>query len=97
MRRLPVHGRGRTPPRFTVGLPWNIDVVTNDGPTDWTPYQENKAFSPGYPNGTIILAPEFLNVLRDGEPATLVFHFYRGATVAYHVTKSGNSVTGTAS
>lgn len=122
--------------RFTSGLPWNIDIVTNDvpvlsdatgttgsftvptqyrgndlatmhatyadgtnaGQTSWTPYQEfNKAFSPDYPNGTIVLTPEFLNALRDGEPATLVFHFYSGATVTYHVTKSGTSVTGTVS
>ncbi|MBT2451535.1 cellulase family glycosylhydrolase [Streptomyces sp. ISL-43] len=120
--------------RFTSGLPWNIDIVTNDvpvlsdatgttgsftvptqyrgndlatthatyadgtnaGQTSWTPYQEfNKAFSPDYPNGTIILTPEFLNALRDGEPATLVFHFYSGATVTYHVTKSASTVTGT--
>ncbi|MEU0112576.1 cellulase family glycosylhydrolase [Streptomyces bobili] len=122
--------------RFTSGLPWNIDIVTNDvpvlsdatgtadaftvptryrgndlatmhatyadgtnaGPTDWTPFQEfNKAFSPDYPNGTIILTPEFLETLRDGEPATLVFHFYSGSTVTYHVTKSGGSITGTTS
>ncbi|WP_028815153.1 cellulase family glycosylhydrolase [Streptomyces flavidovirens] len=122
--------------RFTRGLPWNIDIVTNDvpalsdatgttgsftvptqyrgndlatmhatyadgtnaGQTDWTPFQEfNKAFSPDYRNGAIILTPEFLNALRDGEPATLVFHFYSGATVTYHVTKSGSSVTGTVS
>ncbi|WP_405639243.1 cellulase family glycosylhydrolase [Streptomyces sp. NBC_00019] len=122
--------------RFTSGVPWNIDIVTNDvpvlsdatgttesftvptqyrgndlatmhatyadgsnaGPTDWTPYQEfNKAFSPDYPNGTIILTPEFLKTLRDGEPATLVFHPYSGAKVTYHVTRSGNSVTGTVS
>ncbi|KUO17405.1 cellulase family glycosylhydrolase [Streptomyces dysideae] len=122
--------------RFTSGLPWNIDIVTNDvpvlsdatgttdsftvptqyrgndlatmhatyadgsnaGQTSWTPYQEfNKAFSPDYPNGAIILTPEFLNALRDGETATLVFHFYSGNTVTYHVTKSGSSVTGTVS
>ncbi|MFD3664054.1 cellulase family glycosylhydrolase [Streptomyces sp. NPDC058659] len=121
--------------RFTSGLPWNIDIVTNDvpvlsdatgttasftvptqyrgndlatmhatyadgtnaGPTDWTPFQEfNKAFSPDYPNGTIILTPGFLASLRDGEPATLVFHFYSGAELTYEVTKSGGSVTGTA-
>ncbi|WP_328504090.1 cellulase family glycosylhydrolase [Streptomyces sp. NBC_00457] len=71
---------------------------SNAGPTDWTPYQEfNKAFSPDYPNGTIVLTPEFLKTLRDGEPATLVFHFYSGSTVTYHVTKSGSSVTGTVS
>ncbi|MFD8385989.1 hypothetical protein ACFV2X_47060 [Streptomyces sp. NPDC059679] len=39
----------------------------------------------------------FLNALRDTEPVTLTFHFYSGATVTYHVTKSGPSVTGTAS
>ncbi|MGW0390456.1 cellulase family glycosylhydrolase [Streptomyces sp. NPDC003042] len=122
--------------RFTRGLPWNIDIVTNDvpalsdatgttdsftvptqyrgndlatmhatyadgtnaGQTDWTPFQEfNRAFSPDYPNGTIILTPQFLNALRDGEPATLIFHFYSGTTVTYHVTKAGNSVTGTVS
>lgn len=122
--------------RFTSGLPWNIDIVTNDapsvaaatgttdsfavptqyrgndlaamhatyadgtnaGPIDWNPYQEfNKAFSPDYPNGTIILTPEFLSALHDGQPATLVFHFYSGATATYHVTKSGSSVTGTVS
>ncbi|WP_328875612.1 cellulase family glycosylhydrolase [Streptomyces sp. NBC_00287] len=122
--------------RFTSGLPWNIDIVTDDvpvltdatgttssftvptqyrgnglatmhatyadgsnaGQTSWTPYQEfNKAFSPDYPNSTIILTPEFLNTLRDGEPATLVFHFYSGTTVTYHVTRSGSSVTGTVS
>ncbi|MGQ4336114.1 hypothetical protein ACN6LE_007324, partial [Streptomyces hayashii] len=32
--------------------------------------------------------------LRDGAQATLVFHFWSGATVTYRVTKSGNSVTG---
>ncbi|MEU5032324.1 X2-like carbohydrate binding domain-containing protein, partial [Streptomyces milbemycinicus] len=71
---------------------------SNAGQTSWTPYQEfNKAFSPDYPGGKIILTPEFLNALRDTEPVTLTFHFYSGATVTYHVTKSGSSVTGTAS
>ncbi|MFF3341302.1 cellulase family glycosylhydrolase [Streptomyces flavidovirens] len=122
--------------RFSRGLPWQIDIVTQDtpvltnatgtnasftvptqyrgddlaamhstyadgtnaGPLDWNPYQEfNKAFSPDYPNGGIMLTREFLNSLRDGETATLVFHFYSGATVTYHVTKSGSSVTGTVS
>ncbi|MFF4833302.1 cellulase family glycosylhydrolase [Streptomyces sp. NPDC001315] len=70
---------------------------SNAGPTNWTPYQEfNTAFSPDYPNGTIILTPEFLKALRDGEPATLIFHFHSGAKVKYTVTKSGDSVTGTA-
>ncbi|KUL32209.1 cellulase family glycosylhydrolase [Streptomyces regalis] len=122
--------------RFSCGLPWNIDIVTNDvpvlsnatgttdsftvptqyrgddlatmhstyadgtnaGPLNWNPYQEfNKAFSPDYTNGGIILTLEFLNSLRESETATLIFHFYSGATVTYHVTKSGSTVTGTVS
>ncbi|MFF8380498.1 cellulase family glycosylhydrolase [Streptomyces sp. NPDC015661] len=120
--------------RFSRGLPWNIDIVTQDtpvaanatgtnesfaiptqyrgddlaamhstyadgttaGPLTWNPYQEfNRHFSPDYPNGAIVLTPEYLNALRDGETATLVFHFYSGATVTYRVTKSGTTVTGT--
>ncbi|KQV14607.1 MULTISPECIES: cellulase family glycosylhydrolase [unclassified Kitasatospora] len=120
--------------KFTSGLPWNIDIVTNDaptvsaatgttdafavptqyrgndlatmhatyadgtnaGPTNWTPYQEfNQAFSPDYPNSAITLTPAFLAALRDGDTATLVFHFYSGDTATYRVTKSGTTVTGT--
>ncbi|MFF3607949.1 cellulase family glycosylhydrolase [Streptomyces sp. NPDC002463] len=70
---------------------------TNAGPTSWTPYQEfNKAFSPIYPNGTILLTAEYLKSLRDGDTATLTFHFHSGAKVKYKVTKSGGSVTGKA-
>jgi endoglucanase len=122
--------------RFSRGLPWQIDVVTQDTPvlanstgttdsftiptqyrgdalatmeakyadggnagqTSWTPYQEfNQAFSPDYPGGTIVLTPAFLKALRDGDPVTLTFHFYSGATVTYHVTRSQGSVTGTTS
>lgn len=122
--------------RFTGGLPWQIDIVTQDtpvltdatgtnasftvptqyrgddlatmhstyadgtnaGPLDWNPYQEfNKAFSPDYANGGIILTPEFLTSLREGTTAKLIFHFYSGVTATYHVTKSGGSVTGTVS
>ncbi|MDW6057512.1 cellulase family glycosylhydrolase [Streptomyces sp. FXJ1.4098] len=93
---------------FTIPTQYRGDVLatmhatyadgSNAGQTSWTPYQEfNKAFSPDYPNGKIILTPEFLNALRDTEPVTLTFHFYSGATVTYHVTKSGPSATGTAS
>ncbi|WP_331730594.1 cellulase family glycosylhydrolase [Streptomyces sp. NBC_01174] len=120
--------------RFSTGVPWNIDIVTNDnptvaaatgttdgltiptqyqgnnlatmhstyadgtnaGPTDWTPYQTfNETFSPDYPNSTIVLTPLFLNSLRDGDTATLVFHFYSGQTATYKVTKNGSTVTGT--
>ena len=93
---------------FTVPTQYRGDVLatmeakyadgSNAGQTNWTPYQEfNRAFSPDYPNGTIILTSDFLNALHDGESATLTFHFYSGVTVIYHVTKSGSSVTGTAS
>jgi hypothetical protein len=34
---------------------------------------------PDYPNDTIILTPEFLKALRDGEQVTLTFHVYSGA------------------
>ncbi|MDC0773786.1 cellulase family glycosylhydrolase [Streptomyces sp. HD] len=66
------------------------------GTKNWTPYQEfNESFSPDYANGTIILKPEFLDSLRDGELVTLTFNFYSGKKVMYHVKKSGDSVTGT--
>ncbi|MCX5425932.1 cellulase family glycosylhydrolase [Streptomyces sp. NBC_00078] len=120
--------------RFSRGVPWNIDIVTNDNPTvaaatgttdgltiptqyrgnnlatmhatyadgtnagplDWTPYQTfNEAFSPDYPNSTIVLTPLFLASLRDGVTATLVFYFYSGQTATYKVTKNGSTVTGT--
>lgn len=71
---------------------------SNAGQATWTPYQEfNTAFSPDYPGGKTILTSDFLNALRDGAPVTLTFHFWSGATVTYHVTKSGSSVSGTTS
>jgi hypothetical protein len=96
-----------TPDSFTIPTKYQGDLLatmeatyadgSNAGQTSWTPYQEfNVAFSPDYPNGTIILTPEFLKALRDGEPATLTFHFHSGAKVKYKVTKTGDSVTGTA-
>ncbi|MFJ4879057.1 cellulase family glycosylhydrolase [Streptomyces sp. NPDC088745] len=69
---------------------------SNAGPTDWTPYQEfNQAFSPDYPKSTIVLTPAFNTSLREGQTATLVFHFYSGATVTYQVTRTDSTVTGT--
>ncbi|GAA3900783.1 cellulase family glycosylhydrolase [Streptomyces lacrimifluminis] len=69
---------------------------SNAGPTNWTPYQEfNEAFSPDYPGNALQLTSKFVNSLRDNAQATLVFHFWSGATVTYRVTKSGGSVTGT--
>jgi endoglucanase len=69
---------------------------SNAGNTSWTPYQEfSGAFSPDYPGNALTLTPDFLNALHDGAQATLTFHFWSGATVTYHVTKSGSSVAGT--
>ncbi|MFK8908131.1 cellulase family glycosylhydrolase [Streptomyces sp. YS-3] len=93
---------------FTLPTQYRGDVLatmhatyadgSNAGQTSWTPYQEfNQAFSPDYPHSTIILTPAFLNALRDGQPATLVFHFHSGAIATYHVTRTGTSVTGTVS
>ncbi|MYS88655.1 MULTISPECIES: cellulase family glycosylhydrolase [Streptomyces] len=95
---------GRTD-AFTIPTQYRGDVLatmearygdgSNAGQTDWTPYQEfNKSFSPDYGKDTIILQPEFLDALRDGEPVTLTFHFYSGEKLMYHVKKSGDSVTG---
>jgi hypothetical protein len=96
-----------TPDSFTIPTKYQGDLLatmeatyadgSNAGQTSWTPYQEfNMAFSPDYPKGTIILTTAFLKALREGEPATLTFHFHSGAKVKYKVTKSGDSVTGTA-
>jgi endoglucanase len=71
---------------------------SNAGTATWTPYQEfNRTFSPDYPNGAITLTSDYLNALTDGATATLNFDFWSGASVTYHVTRSGSSVTGSAS
>ncbi|MFD8864370.1 cellulase family glycosylhydrolase [Streptomyces sp. NPDC059590] len=93
---------------FTIPTQYRGDVLatmeakyadgSNAGQATWTPFQEfNTAFSPDYPGGKTILTSDFLNALRDGAPVTLTFHFWSGATVTYHATKSGSSVTGTTS
>ncbi|MFD8126036.1 cellulase family glycosylhydrolase [Streptomyces mirabilis] len=70
----------------------------NAGPTSWTPYQQfNTAFAPDYAKKTIRLTPAFLSALKDNTRVKLTFHFWSGATVTYHVTKSGSTVTGTTS
>ncbi|MGW3096614.1 cellulase family glycosylhydrolase [Streptomyces sp. NPDC001102] len=69
---------------------------SNAGNTSWTPYQEfDVAFAPDCPGNAITLTSDYLNALRDGTQATLTFHFWSGAAVTYHVTRSGSSVTGT--
>ena len=93
---------------FTIPTRFNGDLLatmeatyadgTNAGPANWTPYQQfGYTFAPDYANNTITLTGDFLKSLKDGVPAKLTFHFWSGATVTYHVTKSGTTVTGTAS
>ncbi len=68
------------------------------GPANWTTYQEfGRCLRPDYTANTIGLTSDFFSSVNDGSPVTLTFHFWSGATVTYHVTKSGSSVTGTTS
>jgi endoglucanase len=70
---------------------------SNAGPANWTSYQQfGDAFSPNYTTGAITMTPAFFAAVRDDAPVTLTFHFWSGATVTYQVTKSGNSVAGSA-
>jgi endoglucanase len=71
---------------------------SNAGSASWTPFQEfGTAFEPDYANNVITMKPDFVNALKDGVPATLTFHFWSGAVITYHVTKSGTSLTGSVS
>jgi hypothetical protein len=71
---------------------------TAAGGYSWTPYQAfGDAFKPDYAGGAINLTSNYLTALKDGEPATLTFHFWSGATVTYHVVRSGTTVTGSTS
>lgn len=69
---------------------------SNAGRADWTPYQQwDTAFS-AYTGDSIKLTPDFFNAVKDGSRVTLTFGFWSGASVTYHVTRTGTSVTGTA-
>ncbi|MGV9384563.1 cellulase family glycosylhydrolase [Nonomuraea sp. NPDC003707] len=71
---------------------------TNAAPHEWTSYKEyGRTFSPDYSGNSIRLLKDFLGVMREGAPLTLTFHFWSGAKVTYQVTRSGDTVTGTAS
>ncbi len=68
------------------------------GSANWTPYQEfGGAFTPDYLTGALTLTTGFLSAINDDAPVTLTFHFWSGATATYHVTRSGTTVTGSAS
>ncbi|HEU5356911.1 MAG TPA: cellulase family glycosylhydrolase [Actinocrinis sp.] len=93
---------------FAIPTQFNGDVLatmeakyddgTNAGPASWTSYQQfSTAYAPDYPNNGITLTPAFFDSLTAGARVTLTFHFWSGALVTYHVTKSGTTVTGTVS
>jgi aryl-phospho-beta-D-glucosidase BglC (GH1 family) len=68
------------------------------GPASWTTYQEfGVAFEPDATGNTITMTPAFLTAIKDGVPVTLTFYYWSGAKTTYTVTKSGTSVTGSAS
>jgi endoglucanase len=90
------------PTRFQGDRLATMEAVYADGsaagPANWTTFQQfGVTFSPDYTDDVITLTPGFLTTLTDGAPVTLTFHFWSGAAVTYHVTRSGTSVTGTAS
>jgi endoglucanase len=69
---------------------------SNAGPANWTSFQEfGRCLARDYTNKTISLLPDFFAAVKDGSQVTVTFHFWSGAAVTYHVTKSGTSVTGT--
>jgi endoglucanase len=69
---------------------------SNAGTASWTPYQAFR--DTWYPDTTanvINLTSDYFKALNDGAPVTLTFHYWSGASVTYHLTKSGTNVTGT--
>ena len=89
------------PTRFNGDRLATMESVYDDGtaagPADWTAFQEfGSAFQPDYDGGVIAMPPAFFEAVEDDRPVTLTFHFWSGATVAYQVTESGGTVTGTA-
>lgn len=72
------------------------DDGSNAGPADWADFQQGDASFTAYTDDAIKLTPDFVNSLRDGSRVTLTFHFWSGAAVTYHVTRSGDSVPGAA-
>ena len=89
------------PTRFNGDLMANVESTYADGtaagPASWTTFQSFDNYRPDYGNNTTTVKADFLKTLKDGAPVTLTFHFWSGATVTYHVTRSGPTVTGTAS
>ncbi|HLU27815.1 MAG TPA: cellulase family glycosylhydrolase [Glycomyces sp.] len=73
------------------------DGSGNAGPQNWTSYKEfSYTFEPDYDAGAITLKANFFAEVADGKEVALTFHFWSGETLSYTVTKSGNTVTGSA-
>ncbi|MFD5466343.1 cellulase family glycosylhydrolase [Kitasatospora sp. NPDC127059] len=89
------------PTRFNGSLMANVQSTYADGtaagPASWTTYQSFGNFGPDYGANTTTIKADFLKSLKDGTPVTLSFRFWTGDTVTYTVTKTGDTVTGTAS
>ncbi|MEU2236390.1 cellulase family glycosylhydrolase [Streptomyces vietnamensis] len=89
------------PTRFNGALMANVESTYADGtaagPASWTTYQSFDNFRADYGADTTTIKPDFIKELKDGAPVTLTFRFWTGDTVTYHITKSGDTVTGTAS
>ena len=73
------------------------DDGSNAGPADWTSYQQWDTAFTAYTGDSIKLTSAFVDSLKDGSRVTLTFHFWSGATVTYHVIKTGDTVTGSGS
>ncbi|MEV8098446.1 cellulase family glycosylhydrolase [Kitasatospora sp. NPDC085879] len=88
------------PTRFNGDLMANVESTYADGtaagPASWTTFQSFDNYRADYGAGTTTVKADFLKSLKDDAPVTLTFRFWTGATVTYHLTKSGNTVTGTA-
>ena len=70
--------------------------LTLAGPASWTPYQQWDAAFTAYTGDSIKPTSDFVKSLKNNARVTLTFHFWSGTSVIYHVTKTGNTVTGTA-
>ncbi|MEV6209502.1 cellulase family glycosylhydrolase [Kitasatospora sp. NPDC051914] len=89
------------PTRFNGDLLANVESTYADGtaagPYGWTTFQEFNNYAADYGTDTTTVRANFLASLKDDAPVMLTFRFWSGATVTYHVTKSGTTVSGTAS
>ncbi|MEV4561813.1 cellulase family glycosylhydrolase [Kitasatospora sp. NPDC049285] len=71
---------------------------TNAGPASWTAFQGwGSSFAPDYAGNATTFTKEFLSSLTDGRTAVLTLHYRSGATGTYKLTRSGSTVTGSAS